>query len=140
MKTLTIDQTQLVKAIAQLTHEEVDPAQWPWVVTFDPDEDAPSAQVRLPDRMDTQGGFHTLRREGAPDQPESDAGLPDPVVASPLDFAELATDTRWSGELPDFSQPTAWPPGALQTLLDKIGAKLREQVTIEGERYRVEYQ
>lgn len=139
MKTLIVDRTQLVKAVMQLTHAEIDPTQWPWVAAFDATAAQPTVQLRLPDQINSQGGFHTLRREGEPEQPESAAGLPEPVVTTPLAFADVG-GFHWQGEMPDFDNPATLRHEKMQSVIRQIETRLRSQVEVDDETYKVIYQ
>lgn len=139
MKKVIIDQTQLARAIAQLTHAEVDPAEWGWVVTFQPTDADPRAQIQLPDRINSQGGLQPPHRADGRDDPEEATALPEPVMVSPREFVDLEPDFRWDGEIPDMADPGSWPGSAMQEAVDHIQSRLRRQVEIDGVRYEVEY-
>ncbi len=140
MKRVTIDQTQLVRAIAQLTHVDTDPAEWGWVVAFDPTHADPLAEVQLPDRINSQGAIQPPHRASGRDEPESATTLPEPVMVSPLNFVDLEPGFQWNGEIPDMADPGSWPGSAMQDAVDHIRDRLRQEVEIDGEEYTVEYQ
>jgi hypothetical protein len=139
MKRIVIDQTQLLRAVAQLTHVDVDPAEWGWIVAFDPAQADPLAEVQLPDRINSQGGVQPPHRASGRDEPESATPLPEPVMVSPLNFVDLEPGFKWNGEIPDMADPGSWPGSAMQDAVDQIRSRLRQQVEIDGERYTVAY-
>jgi hypothetical protein len=139
MKTIRVEREQIIKAIAQLTHAEIDRAQWPWSVSFDPTEESPTAEVRLPDRMNTQGGFDEQARAGSTEKPEVAEARPEPVIASPLDFSTLHQGFRWHGELPDPARPFTWGEGETREIIEEINRSLRDEITLDGIHYRVDY-
>ena len=138
MKTIRLDRSKLVRAVAQLTHAQVDATQWPSMVVFDPTEDAPTADVQLPDRINSQGGFDSLRRQDQ-DQPASTAGLPTPVTATPLTCVNLGRAFSWNDELPDANDAQAWERVEIRGVTDRIVNHLRHEVEIDGNTYKVEY-
>jgi hypothetical protein len=139
MKTIIVERQQIIETIAQLTHAEIDRAQWPWTVSFDPTEENPTADVRLPDRMNTQGGFDEQEEAGSIERPEVAEARPEPAILSPLDFSSLRQDFRWHGELPDPAQPFTWGQGSTKEITDDIDRSLRDEIIVDGTRYRVEY-
>jgi hypothetical protein len=139
MKRIVIDQTQLARAVAQLTHVDVDPAEWGWIVSFDPTQADALAEVQLPDRINSQGGLQPPHRASGRDEPEPATALPEPVMVPPLDFVDLEPGFEWNGEIPDMADPGSWPGSAMQDAVDHIRSRLRQQVEIDGEWYAVEY-
>ena len=136
MKTLTIDRAELVKAIAQLTHVETNQAEWPWMVVFDPTEERPAAEVRLPEQVNTQGGFPTLRKDD-PEQPEMAAGYPEPKTAAPLDFSTLDRRFRWGEGMA--GREIDWENRQIRGVTGRIEHSLKDQIIVDGQVYRVEY-
>lgn len=140
MKRVVIDQTQLVRAIAQLTHADVDAAEWGWVVAFDPTQSEPQAEVQLPDRINSQGAVQSPHRASGQDEPEAATALPEPVMISPLDFVDLEPGFTWNGEIPDMADTGSWLGSAMQDAVDHICSRLRQQVEVDGAWYAMEYQ
>lgn len=139
MKKIVIDQTELVRALAQLTHAEIDPAQWGWVVAFDPADPAPQAAVQLPDRINSQGGLQPPHRANDRDDPEAVPGGPEPAMVSPFDFVDLEPGFKWNGEIPDMANRASWSGSAMQDAANHIRRHLRQEVEIDGVRYQLEY-
>jgi hypothetical protein len=140
MKTIYIDQQRLVKAIAHLTHKDVDPSEWPWMVAFNPEEETPTAEISLPSRVNTQGSFESLPTEDEIAQPSNTTDLPEPAMATPLAFVALEDNFHWDGEIPDIADRNAWTHGDMAQVTRHITQRLRHQVEIENKQYQVSYQ